>query len=726
MATYNSKQFVKSGVPLGGIGAGKLEIMPSGVLDNFTFLNNAAEPLTNSSTNETIGILGYHFGIYCKDSKKKTAKLLQTVPLAQYPNVGEIAYRGEFPFAYLDFHDEDLPIKISLEAYSPFIPSEEKNSCLPAAIFHFKISNPTSRSVEAALLVNIRNIIGEWCVGRFNQILDESNLISLDTFLRKPSPLDSRQGNMSVSVEKSPRYSVSFLGEYNLASKPFVFNRDTIHLEAFELFAKDGDLPNISSEIPVNSESVELAGALSVKCKLKPKSKITIPLIMAWSFPLCYEGHAYNNYFRNAREVIRYVHANQKELYQKTQSFANGLKGLKISAWLKDALLNNLYTFFSSTIWTKKMKFAFVESPKACPLAETLDVRFYSSIALALLFPQLELRALLQAAEAQRADGYIMHDLGRWRLDAPSISTNRLLWKDLNSKFILMAYRNYRWTNDTGYLKKLFPFVKKAFYWIIATDSNKDSLPDNEGADHTFDLWDCFGASAYTASIFLAAALAYTKIGALMEDKDAERIASDYFHKGKINFEKKLWQKSYFIEYNNRHSRNYKGLPKISIACTVGQLTGQWYAHLLDLGYIASKEKVRKAIKTIFDLNAKDSPYGLTNAVFPNGVRNSACAHSENIWIGLTFAFLSLALYEGFYKEAEEVGSRLWSTICEKEKNIWNQPDMISSSQGEYLFGDHYMRNLCVWSLLFPLAKKDKGVASFLGSFKKDFSKSLS
>jgi uncharacterized protein (DUF608 family) len=720
MAKFNSTQFVKSGVPLGGIGAGKLEIMPQGVLDNFTFLNNFNKPLTNSPEGETIGVLGYHFGIYFKDNRKRIAKLLQTVKINQYSSVDSINYEGEFPFAYLEYNDKDIPLKVHLQAFSPFIPHQEKNSCLPLAAFQFKITNTTAHYVETALFINARNIVGEWCVGRFNQVIDETEHISLNMLLKKHSPLDQAQGSMSVVVLKSPKYSVSYLGEYNLMSLPFIFNKDNTRLEAFELFSKDGELPNINSEIPVNSESVELAGALAVKCRLKPKSSINIPVVLSWNFPLFLDGHNYNNYFKNSREAAHYFFTHKQELSEKTTLFVDELKQLKLADWLSDALLNNLYTFFSSTIWTKRMKFAFLEGPQVCPLLGTLDVRFYSSIALAFLFPQLELKEMMQFAEAQRPNGYVMHDLGRMRLDLPSVSTNRLHWKDLNSKFILMAYRDYLWTKDLEFLKRLYPFIKKAFYWLLDSDKNKDYLPDNEGADHTFDVWPCYGASSYTSSLFLAALLALIKITQIMQDKETQKVAEEYFKKGRRIFEKKLWHKTYFIEYNNRNNRNSKGLPKMSLSCCVGQLAGQWYAHLLGLGYIVSKERVRKAVKAVLHLNAKDSPYGITNAVSPNAERDNSNLHSANIFIGINYSFLSLAIYEGFTKEADELGRRIWSNICEKEKNAWNQPDMYSSSTGQYLFGDHYMRNLCIWSILSALAEKDKQIESFLNKFKKE------
>jgi len=358
-----------------------------------------------------------------------------------------------------------------------------------------------------------------------------------------------------------------------------------------------------------------------------------------------------------------------------------------------------------------------LEAPEVCPLTGTLDVRFYSSIALALLFPRLESNEIRQFADMQRAYGYVTHDLGRLRLDMPSISTNRLFWKDLNSKFILMVYRDYLWTKDDDFLKKLYPFVKKAFYWLVGTDKNKDDLPDNEGADHTFDLWSCYGASSYTSSIFLAGTLALMKMAEIVDDKDTKKVSLEYFKKGKKNFEKKLWHKGYFIEYNNRGNRNSDGLPKISLACCMSQLMGQWYAHLLDLDYIVAKTKVRKAIETILKLNAQDSPYGITSSVYPNGERNRESIHSENIWIGISYGFLSLLIYEGFEKEALDIAQRMWSNISENQRNVWNQPDIYSSSQGEYLFGDHYMRNLSIWSLIFALSRKNKKIKDFLHNF---------
>jgi len=149
----------------------------------------------------------------------------------------------------------------------------------------------------------------------------------------------------------------------------------------------------------------------------------------------------------------------------------------------------------------------------------------------------------------------------------------------------------------------------------------------------------------------------------------------------------------------------------------MSQLIGQWYSSMLGLDYIVSKIKIKKAIETIFKLNAADSSYGITHSVFYNGERNKESTHTENIWIGISYGFLSLAIYEGFEREALEIAKRMWTNISERQLNTWNQPDIYSSSSGEFLFGDHYMRNLSIWSLLIALSKKNKPIQNFLKDY---------
>jgi len=714
-------------VPLGGLGAGKLEILPNGLLDSFTFLSGCHDPVTSSdSAGVPQGIPGFHFALWTLDRKKASARWLQTVPLAEDPVVARITYNGVFPFAELSYEDEGLPVRCDLEAYAPFIPRDEKNSGLPVAVFRFRLRNPWARPVAAALMMTARNVVGEWGVGRFNQVTETKDALCITFYNKKSSAHDPLAGEMCLSLLKRPSVEATFLGEWNMQKRPFVFDRKTADCgEAWDSFRRDGKLPNTNSEQVVVSESVQLGGALAARVPIKARGSATITFILSWYSAAAGEGRMYQNHVRAARDAGAYVAVRERGLYEKTRGFVKSVEDLKCEAWLKDALLNNLYPFSSSSVWTKRHRFGLFESPQFCPLCDTLDVRFYSSLPLLHFFPALEARCMTQFAEAQRPQGYVPHDLGYKRTDLPSNSTNALLWKDLNAKFILLAYRDYLWTKDEAALKKLFPFIKKAFYWLAATDKNKDGLPDDEGADQTFDLWDFYGAAAYVSGIFLASLLALEKIAALMNDAALAKEAHQWFRKGRLSFDKKLWNKSYYMAYNNaQESLTEKQLAhhiktcKVSSACTAGQLVGQWAAHALDLGYIVAPDKVKKAVATILKYNAQASAFGVVNAVLPSGERDKSNAHSQHCWFGLAYVVAGLAIYEGFEKEGLELAQKAWKTASGHALNPWNQPDMYSATDGTYLFGDHYLRNMAAWSLVGALGKKHKECAALLESLR--------
>ena len=697
MPKYTSRDNVKSGMPLGGIGAGKMEIMPNGSVNFITFQNNWSEPLTGGKS----GILGFHFGIFTEVEGRKTARLLQAGRVNTFPHVERIDYSGNFPFAELEYHDKKIPLKIDLLAYSSFIPKDSKNSSLPGAFFTFAFKNPTKKTIRASLLVMGRNVIGNWSLGRYNSVRKDKNQVYL-TFnngRKEPVHNDFSLGDMCISVPHSAG-DVTYLGEWNLQGECFKLRENELRLDAWHCFTKAGTLPNVNTKKVVEGESQELGGSLAVSFDIKPGQTKNIPVIYSWSFPFHTVGHIYSKWFKNSIDASRYMFKNKKLLYKKTKAWHDRLTSSKIPAWLKDGLTNNLYPLVSSSWHGKKGEFAIYEAPIVCPLMGTLDVRFYGSIPLSYLFSDLELTVMKQFAAAQRKDGYIPHDLGRKRLDLPSDGTTYYRWKDLCSKFALLCYRDYLITKDRTFLNKVYPRIKRAMEWQFAQDRNKDFLPDNEGQDQTFDMWNFYSTNSYTAGIFLAALLACTKMAAITNDKRMEKKYKEWFKKGKANFEKKLWNNKYFANY----VCDEKGCEE---SCTSAQLNGQWYAHMLGLGYIADKKKVKKAIKTILRLNRGKSRYGLINAIYPDGSVNRSSMHSKNVFPGMSYAFASLCIFEGFKKEGLDLARRIWENFAYNIKTPWNQPDVVNATTGKGLFGDYYMRSMDIWSIFLALAKTD-------------------
>jgi len=711
MPRYTSSQKLKSGVPLGGIGAGKIEILPNGCLDFFTIQNNLDKPLTNSQPKkEAQGLLGFHFGIQARTGQgATTSRLLQTEKIANYKTVDSIEYEGRFPCARLVYKDKALPVEVSLEAMGFFVPQDENNSSLPQATLNFKFTNKTKEDIHINFMVIARNIVSNWCVGRQNKVEEDAELVRIDFGCTNALASDAADGKMSLAIPKSSEYELSYLGEFNLQNKPFFFERENISLRSWEYLHQFYSLPNISTQKKVDSESVQLGGALNVQTVLKPKGSKELPVYLSWFFPNGPEGHVYENRFNQTEEVIKFTNDNRKFLVKKTAGWQEEILDCDLPSWLKDALINDLYPFFSSSLWSKTDKFTLVEAPEACFLSGTVDVRFYSSVATLLFFPRLELKELLLFADAQRENGYIPHDLGCKRLDMPSNGTTAIPWKDLNPKFILMAYRDFLFSEDRGFLERIYPVLQKAMEWTMHSDHNDDYLPDDEGQDQTFDLWPFYGASSYVSSIFLASLLAMEKIAILLQDQKTKNLCREWFEKASENFQEKLWNGKYFICYSDKNK---------SESCTVAQLTGQWYAHLLNLGYIVDRVKVRKSIESIFRLNGGVSKYGAVNGVLPSGKIDPACWQSKNIWPGINYAFCALAIYEGFSGEALELAQRVHKNFTDNIFNPWNQPDMLDSKNGQPLFGDHYMRNMVIWAIPLALSNKNRKVRELIDALR--------
>lgn len=705
MPLYEDGRKTLSGVPLGGIGAGKMEVLPNGLFNSFTFLNNWTQPANGGGTYP--GILGYHLALYTapldggKAPLDSKTWLLQTEPLADWRTVDNIRYEGLFPKCTLRYSASQMPIEVSLEAWSPWIPGDSEATGHPGAYFTLRVKNRTRKRYRVGLLFIGRNLSGDWCVGRTNRVEEDASFVHLRFLNVHGAKDDPRSGETRFSFEKKD-WQVTYLESWNAVTKNFHFNPKEVRLSALESFSREGRLPDSSRAYVARGENHELCGAVAAFGVLKPQGRAEWPFQVSWHYANHPFGHRYAARFKDAAAVQRRGASWRAVWERRTRRVSTLIASLPFPAWLNDALSNTLAPFFASSWHTRDGRFAFYEAPVICPLMGTLDVGFYGSVPLAYFFPELEKSQMMQFAWAQRPDGYVPHDLGRNRIDTPSNGTTFYYWKDLNPKFVLMAWRDTLWSRDRKFLRKIYPHVKKALHWCIANDRDGNGLPDHEGADQTFDLWDFRGANSYTATLYLAAVLAAERMAREMQDKVFAAECARRFLKGRASFERELWNGEYFGE-----------------TCALSQLNGQWMSDLLGLGDLADPRKIQKALESIGRKNSRHSRYGLVNSVLSNGRLDASNPHSKNIWFGMNYAWISLCLMRGFsLKKVLKPAHQLWDNAVRRQRNPWNQPDMIDSKTGRYVFGDAYYRNMAVWAIPIAYAKRDKRTAAILASLK--------
>ncbi len=146
----------KSGIPLGGIGVGKIELLTDGGFGNFTHQHNWDRPY------------GWAKGAFAAirvqaGNSPPVAKLLRRAGPDEYAGVANVAHtqtQGWFPRAEITYSDPALPIKVRLDAFSPLIPHNPKDSSLPVACLAYTVTNPTAEVQHVSVLLAWPNLLG--------------------------------------------------------------------------------------------------------------------------------------------------------------------------------------------------------------------------------------------------------------------------------------------------------------------------------------------------------------------------------------------------------------------------------------------------------------------------------------------------------------------------------------------------------------------------------------
>jgi uncharacterized protein (DUF608 family) len=75
------------------------------------------------------------------------------------PRFRNASFLSRFPFGYIDISDNDLPLKIKVTGWSPFIPGDENNSSLPVAALEYQFINTGITQVDAIFSFNSMNFV---------------------------------------------------------------------------------------------------------------------------------------------------------------------------------------------------------------------------------------------------------------------------------------------------------------------------------------------------------------------------------------------------------------------------------------------------------------------------------------------------------------------------------------------------------------------------------------
>ncbi|MCU1305065.1 MAG: Glucosylceramidase [Candidatus Sulfotelmatobacter sp.] len=665
-----------------------------------------------------------------------------------YP-VGAGDYYALYPKSWYDYRWDKFPAHVTLEQFSPIIPENYRETSYPVAVYRWHAENPTDHAVTVSVLFSWTNMLG-WLrypsidfknstnAGNENRMVTESmgeagTMKGIVFDRHRPSGVQNDwDGQFAIAALESPGVEVSY-------QTTFATNGNGE--EVWAPFAKDGRLAN-SDERWISSGEV-LGGAIAVRFTLKPGEKRVVPMVVAWDLPLAEFGEG-RKWYRHYTDFFGTSGTNAAKIaaegLKKAASWSDAIDAWQAPyvsdeskpAWYRGALFNELYILADGgSFWGRPVdadpkthaSFAFMECFDY-PYYATLDVRFYGSVPLAKFWPEIDKQVMRQFADTvpreqsdkmlwewksaqegkhvfrtRKVRGAVPHDLGAPSED-PFFKPNQFSWqntngwKDLNSKFVLMVYRDYVFTGrtDKTFLKYTWPAVQEALQYLRQYDHDGSGLPENDNyPDQTYDVWVVRGASAYCGSLWLAALRAAEEIAKEMGDTASATKYRELFIKSQASYIKKLWNGEYF---------RYDMLSEYKDDIQADQLAGQWYANLTGLGDLVPVEMQVSALKKIFNYNVMkfgNGDMGAVNGIAPDGSIIKTNEQVQEVWTGTTFGVAALMLSDGLKDEGYRTAWGVYHVTYET-KGYWFRTPEAYEEDGLYR-ASMYMRPAAIWAM---------------------------
>ncbi len=496
------QHILKSGIPLGGIGAGTVELRDDGLFHEWQIFGNWHPDDLRFRIEDAF------FALYTQvEGGSAACHVLADEPRAGLPTVSDIAYRGEFPFATLDYDLGGSPCAVRLTAFSPFIPHDSRNSGFPGAVFEFELTNRDSKPCKAAIAACLGNVVGYTHPG--------ARAVSRSIRGAGWSGIGMSCQDVPGGV---PSNGTMVLGAISESAE---INAGADTREMMSSFAARGAVDDRASACGDPTKPV--AGAVSSSVTLKPHETKKLTFFVTWHFPFFLDaehldiGRMYANWFDSAESAAAYLVESLWDLSSRTWKFHDVFYRSNLPRWLIRAVNAQFTTLFKTSWWTKDGTFAIWEGMSCCG-CQTADVAYYGSYSVIALFPDLAKQAMRLTARFQNPSGRIPHFFpGTFQYpDAYHMI-------DLMPKFTLMVWRDYLWTGDRGYLDEMWPHVRAAMEHNRALDRNGDFVCDNHGIDQTYDGWEFEGASIYVGLINAAGFKAASEMAAIEGEHDLAR-----------------------------------------------------------------------------------------------------------------------------------------------------------------------------------------------------------
>ncbi len=737
--------------PIGGMGAGMFCIEGSGAISHMS-IRNCPNLFYEPAIFSAIHVKGYENGTKViegpvPDRKKfgnpdnGTGSFGKTYGLPRFAEVR--SFEARFPFAKIKLNDESMPLTAEITAWSPFIPGDEDNSSLPAGAMEYSFTNTADSEIDAVFSFNSRNFMG-WYNSDESETAGMENGFVLKCKNDEKSPWDEGAFAVSAPFEKNVTTDCCWFRGGWFDPTTMAWNK---------VLAGD--------TTPVAPAEGTTGGSLYVPFKLAPGESKTIKLLISWYVPKTnmrfgndatetsdfgdrYDKSLYRDYpetyipwyaarFSSIDEVNQYWEDHYDSLRSRTETFTEAFYDSTLPIEVLRAVADNLTILKSTTVlrqhdgrfWAYEGS---GDSWGSC-VGSCTHVWNYAQ-ALPHLFPRME-RSLRETEFNVNQDSY-GHQMYRSGLPVRPLRHDHIAASDGQLGGIIKAYRDWRISGDTEWIRGLFPQIRASLEYCIRTWDPREigAIEEPHITTYESEFW---GADGMCTSFYVAALKAMTEICKGIGENPSRY--EELYRKSRAYMENELWNGEYFY-----HSVRWTGLnakdptrltgindqpyspealallekegPKYQYGtgCLSDGIIGSWMALCAGLDDPIDKTKVTEHLRSVYKYNLKKDLFthsnpqrpgyafghegGLLLCTWPHGGKQSLpFVYSDEVWTGIEYQVAANLIFEGEIQKGLDIVRTCLDRYDGSIRNPFN----------EYECGNWYSRAMSSYSLLQAL-----------------------
>ena len=629
------------------------------------------------------------------------------------PCFDAVEFEGSFPFARINFIKPDLPVKVELTAFNPFIPLDVDASSFPLACLVYRVTNTTDKLVDVTMAWTMMNPIGGTDspgTSAQNRLVQTPQFRGIEFSDPSFEPDDPRTGTVVIGTSY-PDVTIQERWEpgewWDAIQRLWNAFRETGRFEC---------------EQPAASDK-RAAGSVGAYAVLEPGQSVEIPFTIAWRFPVSTKywdsnspthGTKWKPWYATRWESV--VSATDEfysrfhELSQRTSEFESALFESTLPTEIIESVSATASILHSPTVL--RLEDGTFWAWEGCSQKEgccsgTCSHVWNYALAQAYLFPEMQFS--MRRAEythsfncgPEGAKGAL-----NFRVPLPLVQ-EAPLWhaaSDGQLGGIIQLYRDWRITGDESQLRELWPSAKSAlaYAWVM-WDRDRDGLVEGD-MHNTYDI-NFQGPNPLTQFFYLGALRAAEEVARHVgESTDADQYRRLY-EAGRILTEQKLWNGEFFVQTFDCVRPD---APKYQhgVGCLTDQVFGQLAATVAGLGDLVDPVLIKGALTSIFKYNfraplgdhenlqrvyAVQDESGLLLASWPNGGRPEfPFPYSDEVWTGIEYQVATHLALVGMRNESLQIVRAIRERHDGRRRNPWN----------EFECGSHYARALAAYGLL--------------------------